>query len=166
MTLSSSRTSSMRGCCEMPCLVRTQRQRCAGSSVSYSPTSLKPAVGYLRRSTDRQDQSLPDQQAALEVYAQANGFEILRFYTDDAISGTSAENRAQFQKMIADATNGHSDFRFVLCYDVKRFSRGDNDEAGYYRHILRKKGVDVVYASENFSGDDTDDLLRPVKQWQ
>jgi site-specific DNA recombinase len=128
--------------------------------------SLKPAVGYLRRSTDRQDQSLPDQQAALERYAQANGFEILRFYTDDAISGTSAENRAQFQQLIADATNGHADFRHVLCYDVKRFSRGDNDEAGHYRWLLKKKNIDIVYATENFSGDDTDDLLRPVKQWQ
>ena len=129
-------------------------------------TALKPAVGYLRRSTDRQDQSLPDQQAALERYAETNGIEILRFYTDDAISGTSADNRAAFQKMIADANNGHADFRFVLAYDVKRFSRGDNDEVGHFRYLLRKKGIEVVYATENFSGDDTDDLLRPVKQWQ
>src|SRR5712692_10226137 len=127
-------------------------------------TALKPAVGYLRRSTDRQEQSLGDQQAALERYARDHGFEVLRFYTDDAISGTSADNRPDFQKMIADAGNG--DFRFVLCYDVKRFSRGDNDEAGYYRHVLRKRGIEVVYASENFAGDDSDDLIRPVKQWQ
>ena len=105
---------------------------------------MKPAVGYLRRSTDRQEQSLADQQAALERYAGDQGFEILRFYTDDAVSGTSADNRPEFQRLIADATNGRADFRHVLCYDVKRFSRGDNDEAGYYRHLLRKHKIEVV----------------------
>jgi DNA invertase Pin-like site-specific DNA recombinase/phage host-nuclease inhibitor protein Gam len=128
--------------------------------------ALKPAVGYLRRSTDRQEQSLGDQQAVIERYARDHGYEVVRFYTDDAISGTSADNRPDFQKLIADAGNGRCDFRFVLCYDVKRFSRGDNDDAGYYRHVLRKRGIEVVYASENFAGDDSDDLVRPVKQWQ
>jgi hypothetical protein len=50
--------------------------------------------------------------------------------------------------------------------DAKRFGRLDNDEAGYYRHILRIHGALVLYVGENFSGDATDDLLRPVKQWQ
>ncbi len=53
-----------------------------------------------------------------------------------------------------------------MVYDVKRFGRVDNDEAGYYRHLLRTNGVEVRYVSENFNGDSTDDLLRPVKQWQ
>jgi DNA invertase Pin-like site-specific DNA recombinase len=57
-------------------------------------------------------------------------------------------------------------FSSVIVYDVKRFGRLDNDEAGYYRHILRVHGVEVIYVSENFTGDSTDDLLRPVKQWQ
>ena len=126
---------------------------------------LRPAVGYLRRSTDRQEQSLADQEAAINRYAEANGLDILRLYTDDAISGTSADNRPAFQRLMADASNGHRDFRFVLCYDVKRFSRGDNDEAGYYRYLLKKNGVEVLYASEGFNGDDTDDLVRSVKQF-
>jgi DNA invertase Pin-like site-specific DNA recombinase len=132
-----------------------------------SPNSaLKPAVAYLRRSTDRQDQSLPDQEAAIRRYAEANGFEILRLYTDDAISGTSADNRPGFQRLIADAGNGHCDFRTVLVYDIKRFGRVDNDEAGYYRHLLRKRGVEVVYTSEGFTGHDTDEIVRTVKQLQ
>jgi len=59
-----------------------------------------------------------------------------------------------------------STVRHVLVYDIKRFGRLDNDEAGFYRFQLRKAGVEVVYTSEGFNGDDTDDLLRPVKQWQ
>ncbi len=37
------------------------------------------AVGYLRRSTDRQEQSIPDQQKSIEGYAEEHGFRILRF---------------------------------------------------------------------------------------
>ena len=124
----------------------------------------RAAVGYLRRSTDRQEQSIEDQRKAVEKYAIQSGFEITEWYVDDAISGAGAERREAFLKMVADASE--RSFKAVIVYDVKRFGRLDNDETGYYRHLLAKAGVEVLYASENFSGDDTDDLLRPVKQWQ
>ncbi len=132
---------------------------------SYS-AALVPAVGYLRRSTDRQEQSIGDQRSAIEAYAEANDFRIVRYYTDDGISGTSTAGRRAFQKLIADAAKPNRDFALVIVYDIKRFGRIDNDEAGFYRHTLRSHGVEVRYASENFTGDGTDDLLRPVKQWQ
>ena len=126
----------------------------------------KPAVGYLRRSTDRQEQSIGDQKKAIELYAITAGYELLDFYIDDAISGASAEGRASFLRLIKDAKSKDCPFQYVLVYDVKRFGRVDNDEAGYYRYQLRKNGVEIIYVSEGFNGDDTDDLLRPVKQWQ
>ncbi len=124
------------------------------------------AVGYLRRSTDRQEQSIPDQKKAIERYAAEHGLELARYFVDDAISGTSAVRRPAFQEMVGQAQQERRPFAFVIVYDVKRFGRLDNDEAGYYRHILRTHGVEVLYVGENFSGDSTDDLLRPVKQWQ
>lgn len=124
------------------------------------------AVGYVRRSTDRQEQSIPDQQRAIERYCAQHGLRLLRYYTDDAISGTSTSGRHGFQSLIGDAQSPARDFDAIVCYDVKRFGRVGNDEAGYYRHLLRQHGVVVHYASENFAGDGTDDLLRPVKQWQ
>lgn len=129
-------------------------------------TASTTAVGYLRRSTDRQEHSIPDQKNAIDRYAQEHGLRIHRFYTDDAISGTSSMGRRAFQQMIADAQNAHRRFSLIVVYDIKRFGRVDNDEAGYYRHLLRQNGVEVRYVSENFNGDSTDDLLRPVKQWQ
>ncbi|MHC4857787.1 MAG: recombinase family protein [Planctomycetota bacterium] len=123
-------------------------------------------VGYVRRSTDRQEQSIEDQKKALKLYAAENGLQFLKFYIDDAISGTSAIGRRAFQQMIEDAQSQTRLFDIIVVYDVKRFGRVDNDEAGYYRHILRTHGVEVNYVSENFTGDTTDDLLRPVKQWQ
>lgn len=124
------------------------------------------AVGYLRRSTDRQEQSIPDQRKAIERYAAEHDLELARFFVDDAISGTSAVRRPAFQEMVGLAQQDRRPFSYVIVYDVKRFGRLDNDEAGYYRHILRTHGVEVLYVGENFSGDATDDLLRPVKQWQ
>lgn len=124
------------------------------------------AVGYLRRSTDRQEQSIPDQRRAIERYADEHGIGLRRFYVDDGISGTSTSGRKSFQEMMDEARSTGRDFDLVIVYDVKRFGRVDNDEAGYYRHLLKQSGVEVRYASEGFTGDGTDDLLRPVKQWQ
>ena len=126
----------------------------------------RPAVGYLRRSTDRQEQSIGDQRKAIERYASEQGFELLDFYVDDAISGTTSDERKAFLQLIADAGSEQCPFRYVLVYDIKRFGRLDNDEAGHYRYLLRRADVEVVYTSEGFNGDDSDDLLRPVKQWQ
>ncbi len=136
------------------------------SVAAQTSQGYRPAVGYLRRSTDRQEQSIGDQRKAIERYAEEHGLDVLDFYVDDAISGTSADERKAFLKLIEDASAKDCPFRYVLVYDIKRFGRLDNDEAGYYRFQLRRCGVEVVYTSEGFNGDDTDDLLRPVKQWQ
>ena len=68
--------------------------------------------------------------------------------------------------MIKDAESSPRPFDIIAVYDIKRFGRIDNDEAGYYRYLLRTHGIEVRYVSENFNGDTTDDLLGPVKQWQ
>ena len=128
--------------------------------------NFNPVVGYLRRSTDRQEQSINDQRQVIEGYAVNNGYNVIDYYIDDAISGASSEGRASFLRLIQDAKQSDCPFKFVLVYDIKRFGRVDNDEAGYYRYQLRSNGVEIIYVSEGFNGDDTDDLLRPVKQWQ
>jgi len=124
------------------------------------------AVGYVRRSTDRQEQSIGDQKKAIQAYAEEHDLHLAKFYVDDAISGTSTIGRRAFQQMILDAESPAHSFDVIIVYDVKRFGRIDNDEAGYYRYRLRTQGVEIRYVSENFNGDTTDDLLRPVKQWQ
>ncbi|MBW8040637.1 MAG: hypothetical protein FVQ85_11610 [Planctomycetes bacterium] len=124
------------------------------------------AVGYVRRSTDKQEQSIGDQKKEIESYVQEHSLRLLKFYIDDAISGTSVTKRLAFQQMVKDAESSNCRFSYIIVYDVKRFGRLDNDEAGYYRHRLKTHGVEVLYINENFNGDYTDDLLRPVKQWQ
>jgi len=49
--------------------------------------SQKIAVAYLRRSTDRQEQSISDQRRVIAEYAALNDFHLIKEYLDDAISG-------------------------------------------------------------------------------
>jgi DNA invertase Pin-like site-specific DNA recombinase len=49
----------------------------------------KRTVGYVRRSTDKQEHSIEDQKKTISVYIAENGLRFLRFHIDDAISGTS-----------------------------------------------------------------------------
>lgn len=148
----------------MTALPATRTRRTSKHTLAHA------AVGYARRSTDKQEQSIPDQQRAIERYCADNGLTIQRWFIDDAISGTRASNRPAFQEMLNAAGSSSRDFGSVVVYDVKRFGRLDNDEAGFYRHTLRQHGVEVLYVAEGFAGFgescDTDDLLRPVKQWQ
>ena len=125
-----------------------------------------PVVAYLRRSTNRQERSIPDQQKAIQEYALAHGMIVVRSYVDDALSGTTSNDRQSFQEMIADAQETSREWKAVLVYDIKRFGRVDNDEAGHYRYILKNVGIEVIYITENFTGNSSDDIVRTVKQWQ
>ena len=130
-----------------------------------APTA-SPAVAYLRRSTDKQEQSIDDQRAEIERYAGEHGFQIVGEYTDDAISGTSADKRPGFQRMVADAPAGG--FRAVIVWNSDRFSRGDVTETEHYRFLLREAGVTLLSVTEDYLAREgiDGDVLRTVKQFQ
>ena len=88
------------------------------------------AVTYYRMSRDRQETSIADQQKAVHAYAAKHGYQIVREYKDEGISGDATEKRVEFQKMIRDAGE-RKDFAVVLCWDQDRFGRFDPLEAGY-----------------------------------
>jgi len=118
------------------------------SAVSpHSSDSLIPAVGYLRRSSDKQEQSLPDQRREITKYAKANGYQLLRWYQDDAISGDDTLRRHGFLDMHAAAC-GSRDFEAILVWDIDRFGRFHSMEAGYWVHPLMKAGVRLVSVTE------------------
>ena len=125
-----------------------------------------PAVAYLRRSTDRQEQSIADQRTEIVRWAKENGYDVVREFIDDAISGTSAEKRPAFQRMISDAQRGA--FKAVIVWNSDRFSRGDVTETEHYRYLLRKAGAVVLSVTEDYlSREGIDgDVLRTVKQFQ
>ncbi len=128
-------------------------------------TNAIPAVAYLRRSTDMQERSIPDQRAYIERWARERGYRLTGEYVDDAISGTSARGRAAFERMLADAESGPA-FKAVLCYDMSRFSRGGTNETGYYLHRLSMAGVEAVFCAEGIPEGEEGELLQGVKSWQ
>ena len=81
---------------------------------------MTPAVGYLRRSTVKQELSIDGQRDEVEKFAKQNDFNIIRWYIDDGISGSTGNERPQFKKLIGDA-QALKDFQAVLAYDMARF---------------------------------------------
>jgi len=55
-----------------------------------------PAVAYYRMSTDRQETSIANQRSSVEAYAAQNGYQILREYKDEGISGDDTARRTGF----------------------------------------------------------------------
>jgi len=89
----------------------------------------------------------------------------VRWFIDDAISGTSAKGRNAFEQLLGAAEGDH-DFQAILCYDISRFSRGGTNETGYYLHRLKMAGVDVVFTADGIPEGDEGELIQGVKSWQ
>src|SRR5262245_46792682 len=98
------------------------------------------AVCYYRMSSDRQETSIPDQRVEVEALAAKSGYQIVRAYKDEGISGDATEKRRGFQQMLRDAKE-KGDFEVILCWDQDRFGRFDQLEAGYWIKPLRDAGV-------------------------
>jgi DNA invertase Pin-like site-specific DNA recombinase len=106
-------------------------------------SELIPSVGYARRSTEKQEASIPEQQKAVEQYAGDHGYQILRWYVDDGISGDATDKRHQFLRMLQDAQEV-GDFKSILVWDQDRFGRFDPQEAAYRTYPLARAGIFLV----------------------
>ena len=61
---------------------------------------MKKAVGYCRYSSNNQrEESIEAQMRAIEQYCKAKEIELIRFYKDEAISGTSIKNSQRRAKL-------------------------------------------------------------------
>ena len=98
-------------------------------------------VLYLRMSTDRQEDSIPQQREALLSFAVKRDHEVVGEYLDEGISGDATRKRKGFQKMVRDAADGG--FDRILCWDQSRFGRFDSVEAGSWVTPIRDAGVSL-----------------------
>jgi len=117
-------------------------------------------VIYARFSSHAQnEQSIEGQLRTCYEFAERNGYKVISEYIDRAISGTGAENRPEFQRMIADAAKRQ--FQGILVYQLDRFARNRYDSATY-KAKLKKNGVKVLSARENISDDASGVLMEAV----
>src|SRR6516164_6034621 len=125
------------------------------------------AAEYVRVSTDQQQYSIRNQQAAIAEYAAAHGFEIVRTYADPARSGLDIKHRPGLQSLLDDVLAGRADYEAVLVFDVSRWGRfQDCDEAACYEFLCKRAGIKVHYCAEPFTNDlsATSTLLKMMKR--
>jgi DNA invertase Pin-like site-specific DNA recombinase len=125
------------------------------------------AAQYVRMSTERQDYSIGFQTATNTAYALEHGYEIVRTYSDEGISGLRIERREGLKKLLADVISGESGFSTILVYDVSRWGRFQNpDQAAHYEFLCNEAGVKIEYCAEPFANDGTltATLLKSMKR--
>ena len=104
---------------------------------------MKTAVLYARYSSDKQrEASIDDQLRVCRDFCAREGIEVLKAYTDYAVSGKT-DQRPEFRRMIAAAPESD----YVVVYMFDRFSR-DRYDSATYKKMLRECGVRVVSATE------------------
>ena len=111
-------------------------------------TQTKQAIGYIRVSSAQQAQegvSLEAQQAKIEQWCLANGYELVNVFKDEGISGKRMDTRQGLQDALATLKRGNA---FVF-YSMSRVARSTKDMLSIGELITKKK-ADMVSVIENF----------------
>ena len=104
----------------------------------------KNAVAYIRVSTNLQIDgfSLEGQLKEIQDYCKRNNINLLRYYKDAGISGTSTEDRADFQRMLNDISKDRN-INTVIVWKLSRLSRSMADLANTVT-FLEKYNVNLI----------------------
>ena len=128
--------------------------------------SARYAYGYVRVSTDKQEELSPDsQEKLLREYAAKNNIIILKVFFEIGISGRKADKRPEFQKMIGLAKSTDHPVDVILVWKFSRFAR-NQEESIVYKSLLRKQSnVDVVSVSEPLIDGPFGSLIERIIEW-
>ncbi len=105
--------------------------------------------GYARVSTetDEQKTSFDSQDKYYTQLIQANpDWEFAGVYADYGITGTSADKRPEFLRMVKDCEDGK--INLILTKSISRFARNTLQCLTYVRH-LNNLGVHIIFESNN-----------------
>lgn len=108
----------------------------------------KRVAAYCRVSTDSEEQ-LTSYTNQMRVYTEMinsnKEWEFAGMYADEGISGTKADKRPQFKKMIDDCHKGKIDY--IITKSVSRFARNTVECLKYVR-ILKTKGIGIYFEEQ------------------
>lgn len=125
------------------------------------------AAIYARFSSHNQrSESIEIQVENSRRYCEREGLQVVREYCDYAQTGRNVD-RAEFQRMMSDAKLGL--FDYVVIYKVTRIMR-NRDEMALARIMLRKAGVEILYAGEEIASGSSGVLqlgmLEVLAEWE
>lgn len=109
----------------------------------------KRVAAYCRVSTDNEEQlnSYENQKRTYtEMIAAKKEWTLAGIYADEGISGTRADKRPQFQKMMDDCRAGKIDY--IITKSVSRFARNIVDCLDAVR-TLKTMGIGVLFEEQN-----------------
>lgn len=115
----------------------------------------KNAVGYVRVSTDGQvgeDKfGIDSQKQSILLYANNNGYNIVKWYVDEGVSGVK-DNRPELDKILYGDNVTNPPFEAVIVAKSDRIAR-DIKLYFYYLYTLEKKNVKLLSVCEHFDDD-------------
>ena len=109
----------------------------------------KRVAAYCRVSTDSEEQLTSyntQKKVYTEMIARNPEWELVGIYADEGISGTRADKRPQFKKMIKDCSAGKIDI--IITKSVSRFARNTVECLEYVRN-LKAQGISVIFEEQN-----------------
>lgn len=118
------------------------------------------AVVYARVSTEHEAQinALENQLEWYKIEASRHSdWEIIEVYVDQGITGTQAQKRPEFLRMMEDARKGK--FDLIITREVSRFARNTVDALSYTRE-LKAMGVNVFFINDGINTATNDGELR------
>ncbi len=125
----------------MPCINILQ--------VTETKEDLVPVAAYARVSTEKEEQE-DSFERQVEHYTQMisenSKWRMVEVYADPGISGTRAEKRPNFMRMIQDCRDGK--IKRILVKSISRFARNTVDALQYIRE-LRDLNISVFFENEN-----------------
>lgn len=109
----------------------------------------KRVAAYCRVSTDSEEQ-LTSYKNQMKVYTEMIGsrtdWAFAGMYADEGISGTRADRRPEFNRMVKDCLAGKIDY--VITKSVSRFARNTVDCLDTVR-LLKSRGIGVYFEEQN-----------------
>ena len=109
------------------------------------------AIAYYRYSSHAQNETSIDQQReAAQKYAEEHGFQIIREYCDEALSGTAVEDRVQFRLMLSEVGKLHP--AALIVWKTDRIARNRVDSA-LAKKAIRDSGCEIHYVAEAMPKD-------------
>ena len=131
-------------------MITRQQAYTEGTSALAISSPIWNAAIYCRLSVD--DQSLQEsgsiqtQRTLLTDYCRQHSFNIVDYYIDDGVSGTTFK-RPAFEKMIADIEAGR--INTVVVKDLSRFGRNYAEAGMYLDHFFAQWDVRFIATQDN-----------------